>query len=141
MLRAFAVKSIQITIEGMSCLDCAVQVQRALAAVPTVKFVGVTIGAATVEHENASPEQLLQAVHAAGDFKGGITTPRLAPQIPQPQAWLQKAVKLAMAKILGNLPNEVGVSEAGSRPRAIHAGYLGQSQMVSPIPSNPSLGQ
>ena len=58
MLFGFAVKSIQITIEGMSCLNCAVQVQRALASVPTVNFVAVTIGAATVEHENASPEQL-----------------------------------------------------------------------------------
>ena len=132
----FGVKTTKIKIEGMTCLNCAVQVQRALVAVPTVKFVGVSIGAATVEHENASPEKLLQAVRIAGDFKGEITTPRLTLQIPQPQAWLQKTLKLAMAKFLGHPappPNEAVVSEAGSRP-AIHAGYIGQSRRVSPLP-------
>ena len=103
MLRGFGVNTIKITIEGMSCLNCAVQVQRALAAVPTVKFVGVTIGAATVEHENASQEQLLQAIRTAGDFKGKIgeiQTLLVMPRIPQPQGWLRQTVKLAMARII-----------------------------------------
>jgi len=141
ILRAFAVKSIQITIEGMSCLNCAVQVRRALATVPTVKFVGVTIGAATVEHENASPEQLVQAIRTAGDFAGHIRTPRHTLQIPQPQAWLQKTVRSAMAKILGTLPNEADVAETVSTRPAIRAEYIGQSRMVFPIPSNPGRGQ
>lgn len=141
MLFGFAVKSIQITIEGMSCLNCAVQVQRALAAVPTVKFVGVTIGSATVEHENASHEQLLQAIRTAGDFTGEIRTPRLTPQIPQPQAWLQKTVRSAMAKIFGKPPNQAGIAEAGSTRPAIHVEYIGQSQMVFPTPSNPGREQ
>jgi copper chaperone CopZ len=141
MLRGFGVNTIKITIEGMSCLDCAVRVQRALAAVPMVKFVGVTIGAATVDHENASPEQLLQAIRTAGDFTGEIRTPGFTPQIPRPQAWLQKTVGSAMAKILGKLPDEAGVSETGATCPAIRAGCIGQSRMVSPIPSNPGRGQ
>jgi copper chaperone CopZ len=136
MFGGVAVNTIKITIEGMSCLDCAVKVQRALAAVPSVRFVGVTVGEATVEHENASDEQLLQAIRTAGDFAGEIRNPRFTPQIPQPQAWLQKTLKPALAKFWGHPalpPNEAVVSEAGSRP-TIDAGYIGQSRKVSPLP-------
>jgi copper chaperone CopZ len=59
-------------IEGMTCLNCVTHVQKALEAVPTVKDAKVVEGEATVEHENASDEQLLRAVRAAGDYTGKI---------------------------------------------------------------------
>jgi copper chaperone CopZ len=64
-------KKVEISIEGMSCLNHAVHVQRALSAVPTVTGVGVTIGMAIVEHDT-SDEQLLRAIGAAGNYKGRI---------------------------------------------------------------------
>jgi copper chaperone CopZ len=64
-------KKVEISIEGMSCLNHAVHVQRALSAVPMVKSVRVTIGMAIVEHD-ASDEQLLRAIGAAGNYKGRI---------------------------------------------------------------------
>jgi copper chaperone CopZ len=66
-------KATRIKIDGMTCLNCVTHVQKALEAVPTVKDVTVTLDeGATVEHENASDEQLLRAVRAAGDYKGEI---------------------------------------------------------------------
>jgi copper chaperone CopZ len=68
-------KTTQIKINGMSCANCATHVQKALEAVPNVKDVEVTLdGGATVEHENASDEQMLRAIRAAGDYQGEIVS-------------------------------------------------------------------
>jgi copper chaperone CopZ len=94
------VETLKIKIEGMSCLDCAIRVQRALGAVPSVKCVRVAVGLATVEHESALEEQLLQAIQTAGNYKGAIETPSIPRQIPQPREWMQTAIKAAVAKII-----------------------------------------
>lgn len=66
-------RTTRIRIDGMTCANCATHVQKALEAVPTVNDVRVSLGeGATVEHENASDEQLLRAVRAAGDYKGEV---------------------------------------------------------------------
>ena len=68
------VKTVKIQIEGMSGLTCATHLLRTLSAVPTVRGLGVSIGLATVEHENASVEELLDAIRAAGNYRGEIIT-------------------------------------------------------------------
>ena len=66
-------KNTKIKISGMSCANCATHIQKALEAVPSVKDVTVTLEeGATVEHENASDEQMLRAVRAAGNYHGEI---------------------------------------------------------------------
>ncbi len=65
-------KTTRIKIEGMSCENCVKHVQKALTAVPTVQVAIVTVGEATVKHDNASHEQLLAAVQSAGDYTGRI---------------------------------------------------------------------
>jgi len=67
-------KSTQVRIEGMSCLNCAVQVMRKVSALPGVHWIGVSLGQATIEHDNVPPEHLLQAIRAAGNYKGRIVT-------------------------------------------------------------------
>ncbi|MGA9778701.1 MAG: hypothetical protein WBS33_10575, partial [Verrucomicrobiia bacterium] len=69
----------KIIIKGMSGLDCAICVQRALAAVPTVKGVRVALGQATVELEDSSDEPLFRAIQMAGDYRGEIKRPALIP--------------------------------------------------------------
>ncbi|HEX9047280.1 MAG TPA: heavy-metal-associated domain-containing protein [Verrucomicrobiae bacterium] len=64
-------KTTKIKIEGMSCLNCVTHVQKALEAVPAVKEVAVVVGEATVTHD-AAEEQLLRAIHVAGDYRGQI---------------------------------------------------------------------
>lgn len=65
-------KTTGIKIDGMTCMNCVTHVQKALEAVPTVKDAKVVVGEATVEHENASDEQLLRAIRSAGDYSGKI---------------------------------------------------------------------
>jgi copper chaperone CopZ len=66
-------KTTKIKIEGMTCANCVTHVQKALEAVPTVNDVSVSVGdGATVQDENASDEQLLRAIRAAGDYQGEI---------------------------------------------------------------------
>jgi copper chaperone CopZ len=67
-------KTTTIRIEGMSCANCAVHVQKALEAVPQVTEVRVVLDeGATVNHEGADEEAMLRAVKAAGDYTGVIT--------------------------------------------------------------------
>lgn len=67
-------KTTKIKIDGMTCANCVVHVEKALEAVPAVKEASVVVGEATVQHENASNEQLLRAIRAAGDYKGEIVS-------------------------------------------------------------------
>ena len=65
-------KTTKIKIQGMSCANCVTHVQKALEAVPSVTEVNTVIGEVTVQHENASDEQLIRAIRAAGDYQGQI---------------------------------------------------------------------
>lgn len=69
-----------IKIDGMTCANCMTHVQKALEAVPTVIGVDVEEGRATIKHEKATQEQLLNAVRAAGDYSGRIV---------QEMSWIQ----------------------------------------------------
>jgi copper chaperone CopZ len=63
----------RIQIDGMTCLNCVTHVQKALEAVPGVKDATVQLDEdAIVQHENASEEQMLRAISAAGDYKGKV---------------------------------------------------------------------
>jgi copper chaperone CopZ len=64
---------VSISIDGMSGLPCAVQVLRALAAVPNVKSVYVACGEATIEINEDSDELLLQAIKTSA-FRARIKT-------------------------------------------------------------------
>lgn len=56
-----------VFVEGMSCGHCLNAVNRALAGVPGVRIVSVSIGRAIVEHETPTAlEQAVAAVSAAG---------------------------------------------------------------------------
>jgi copper chaperone CopZ len=67
------VKITRINIHGMTCANCASHVQKALKAVPGVKDVRVALHEpATIEHEGASDDQLLRAIHTAGDYRGEV---------------------------------------------------------------------
>lgn len=61
-------EKLTLAIEGMSCGHCVGRVQQALAATPGVHVDDVSIGAASVSFDPAlaSPEQIAQAVDAAG---------------------------------------------------------------------------
>jgi copper chaperone CopZ len=104
------VKTVKIQIEGMSRLTCATLLLRALSAVPTVKGLGVSIGEATVEHENASDEELLDAIRAAGNYRGKIISIPTIRIISRLETWGQKLRKFLPVKnkldssILSNLP-------------------------------------
>jgi copper chaperone CopZ len=92
------VKTVKIHIEGMSGLTCAIQLLRALSGVPTVKGVGVSIGEARVEHENATDEQLLHAICAAGNYRGKIISVPSVRIISKWEAWGQKLHKFLPVK-------------------------------------------
>jgi copper chaperone CopZ len=116
------VKTVKIKIEGMAGLNCAMQLQRTLCAVPTVKGGSVSIGEATVEHENASDEQLLQAVCAAGNYRGEIMTAPVARIMSKWEVWGQKLRKVLMVRNnldSSNLPasNLPPVSSLRASPR------------------------
>lgn len=60
-------------IEGMTCLNCVTHVEKALRAVPGVKEVTVRQDeGATVEHDGASEQELIQAVAAQGGYKAEV---------------------------------------------------------------------
>jgi len=61
-----------IKIEGMSCLNCAVQVTRRLSALSGVKWVGTALGLVIIEHDKLRHEQLLLAIRASGCYSGQI---------------------------------------------------------------------
>jgi copper chaperone CopZ len=64
-------KMTKVSIEGMTCLNCADHVQKALAAVPKVKEVTVTLDeGAALEHEGADEGAMRRAGRAAGDYAG-----------------------------------------------------------------------
>ncbi len=66
-------QTLKIKITGMTCHHCVARVEKALKAVPGVKTVQVSLDTgATVQHENASEDQLLQAIQKAGDYRGQI---------------------------------------------------------------------
>lgn len=111
-------KTVIIKIEGMSCLDCAIRVQRALAAVPSVKCVYVAVGVATVKHEDASEEQLLQAVRTAGNYRGVVEPPRLAGQIQESRKVVRTTIK-AIAELFGARERIAGESNEIRRQSAI----------------------
>lgn len=59
-------------ITGMTGPNCVTHVQKALQGVPGVRKVQVSIGDATVEHEDVTNHQLLNAIQSAGDYCGDI---------------------------------------------------------------------
>ena len=83
-------KKIKIKIEGMSSLRCATDVQRHLSAVPTVKDLRVSIGEAIVQHENATDEQLLRAVRAAGEFTAKLDEEPRKPRTGGRRKWFNR---------------------------------------------------
>ena len=69
----------KIKIEGMSCLNCATHIEKALEAVPGVKEVDVELEeGATVKHDGADPQQLLRAIQAAGSYRGELIREKAA---------------------------------------------------------------
>lgn len=58
----------QLKIDGMTCEMCVRHVTTALQSVPGVQSATVDLkaGAATVQHENASPEAMAKAVEEEG---------------------------------------------------------------------------
>ena len=62
-----------LRIEGMTCANCAVHVEKALEAVPRVESVSVRLEeGARVEHDGADEASLIRAVATAGDYKAEV---------------------------------------------------------------------
>lgn len=62
-----------LRIEGMTCPNCAVHVEKALEAVRGVTSVTVKLDeGARVEHDGADERELNRAVAAAGDYKAEV---------------------------------------------------------------------
>ena len=62
-------ESTKLKIDGMTCPNCAIHVEKALEAVPGVVSASVTLNdGATVQHNGVSVDQLKRAVSAAGDY-------------------------------------------------------------------------
>lgn len=62
-----------LQIAGMTCVNCAVHIEKALEAIPKVKAASVTLDeGARVEHDGADVEQLLRAVKAAGNYEAQV---------------------------------------------------------------------
>jgi Cu+-exporting ATPase len=60
----------KLKIEGMTCPNCAVHVEKALEAVPGVQSASVVLGqGATVTHSGVDLPTLQRAVAAAGDYR------------------------------------------------------------------------
>lgn len=63
----------KLKIEGMTCANCAVHVEKALEAVPGVTEASVTLDeGAEVQHNGANHSDLLRAVAAAGSYKARV---------------------------------------------------------------------
>ena len=62
-----------LRIDGMTCANCAVHVEKALEAVPGVTSVAVKLGeGARVEHDGSDEISLKRAVAAAGSYKAEV---------------------------------------------------------------------
>ena len=61
-------KTLTLTIGGMSCGHCVAKVEKALGALPGVTVHSVAVGSASVSYEAAatSPESLVRAVEQLG---------------------------------------------------------------------------
>jgi copper chaperone CopZ len=62
-----------LRIQGMTCINCATHVQKALEAIPGVRDVRVSLDeGATVEHEGAPEDAMVRAVGAAGGYQAEV---------------------------------------------------------------------
>ena len=62
-----------LKIEGMTCVNCAVHVEKALEAVRKVRAVTVRLDeGAQVEHDGADEKELVRAVAAAGSYRAEV---------------------------------------------------------------------
>jgi copper chaperone CopZ len=63
----------KLKIEGMTCPNCAVHVEKALEAVHGVESASVTLDeGATVEHNGVPVAELQRAVAAAGEYRAEV---------------------------------------------------------------------